>query len=325
MTLNRRKAPRMAALVAAVVTGVLGGVPLAAAAPASAATDLDQTEAVSAINSSHKFAVAAKCEPGWRVIGGGGSVEEFPGQESITHRLALTQLRPVRSYAGTRDAYVVNGAETYPGTINSWRVHAYAICARDANPSSWLKGLHIVRQPTGSATSDVRATAAVCPAGEVVVGTGGETSISGISAVAGQVVLQVARPSHPGDIARIQAHEDVNGYFVNGYPASWSVTAYAVCAPKPPGYAVQFAESFQTASETEKRAFANCGELGKRLYSSGAAVSNVAPGHVSLQGITPHMSTFPGDYAQWTTALAVENSRYDEPWDFIVATSICAD
>jgi hypothetical protein len=310
MSLNRRKALRLVALVAAVVTGVLGGVQLAAATPASAATDLEVKWAVSANDSSHKPAVAAKCDSGWRVIGGGGSVQEFRGSEGrYTHRLALTQLRP----DGISNAYVVNGAETYPGTTNSWQVIAYAMCAKDSNPSSWLNGLDIVRQPTGSATSDVRATAAVCPAGKVVIGTGG--------------VLQVARPSHPGDIARVQAHEDVNGYFRNGYPASWSVTAYAVCAPKPPGYTVQFGESVTRASETEKLATASCAEVGRRLYSSGAAVTNTAPGHVSLQRILPVSGvegpeSLGSGITEFTRALA--NSPYAEDWDFIVATSVCA-
>jgi hypothetical protein len=113
----------------------------------------------------------------------------------------------------------------------------------------------------------------------------------------GNVVLQVARPSGPGDIARAQAHE-----VAGGYTGKWSVTAYAVCVPtKPAGYQVVFGESPERLSESSKHAGASC-PIFKRLLSSGAAITNIAPGHVSLQGIVPE------DTNDYTYASAVENT-----------------
>ena len=244
------------------------------------------------------------CPPGKRVIGGGGWVQEIG---PITRKPALTQLRPLEQYNGPRDAYMVTAAETTPGTTGDWWVQAYAMCA---NP---LPGWHIVQATTTQSSQPMQATAAVCPSGERVIGTGARVSTStGDNAYVGEVVLQVARPSGPGDIARAQAHEDANDF-----PLPWSVTAYAICVAPPPGYQIVFAESPARDSESTKLAFAPC-PGGKRLHSSGAAITNVAPGNVSLQGIFPDLDG--GE----TQALAVENTPTNVDWDFIVATAICA-
>jgi hypothetical protein len=296
--------PRVLTLAGATVVAVCGALSLGAA-PASAVPGLEMVPSpVSATNSLPSKTVVAYCPPGKRVIGGGGRVQEIG---PITRKPALTQLRPLQQYNGPRDAYMVTAAETTPGTTGDWWVQAYAMCA---NP---LPGLHIVQATTSESSQPIQATAAVCPSGERVIGTGGRVSTStGDSAYVGEVVLQVARPSGPGDIARVQAHEDANGFSL-----PWSVTAYAICAATPPGYKVEFGESLERDSESTKLAFANC-TGGRRLHSSGAAITNVAPGNVSLQRIFPDLDG--GE----TQALAVENTPTIVDWDFIVATAICA-
>ena len=238
------------------------------------------------------------CPAGKQVIGGGGKISDFG---ATPWKPALTQLQPVRLYDGARDAYVVTAAETPPGTTTNWQVQAYAVCA---NP---LPGLHIVSVSTTPSSSSVQATAASCSGGWVI-GTGGK-----ISTASGNVVLQVARPDIRGGIARVQAHE-----VATGYTGTWSVTSYAVCVPtQPAGYEVVFGESQARLSEAVKSAGASC-SAGKRLLSLGAAITNTAPGNVSLYAI------FPGGTGQQTVARAVENTLTSQNWDFIVATAVCA-
>jgi len=297
----KRDATRWAALIGAVVmvTDALSVVQFAGGAPASAVSRPQTVSSrTSQTNSLSPKTMVVLCPPGKRVIGGGGWVQEIGDK---THRLALTQLRPVRLFTSTQDGYAVTAAETTPGTTNNWWVQAYAICA---DP---LPGLHIVAATTNPSSSAVQATAAVCPAGQRVIGTGGRISTSG-----GEVVLQVARASRPGDIARIQAHEDADGYASN-----WYVTSYAVCVNTPARYEVVSKESTQRESETEKIALATC-PPNTYLHGSGAAITNTAPGNVSLQGIYPYSE------ARQTQALAVENTPTSQNWDFIVATAICA-
>jgi len=278
--------------------GVVIGALAVGAAPASAVPGLQRVASpVSAHNSVSPKTVFALCPPDQRVIGGGGSIIEG-ADVGLTAKPALTQLEPV--FAAT-DAYVVTAAETRQGTTGNWRVAGWAMCA---NP---LPGLHLASVTTGRSTSPAQATAAVCPGGQRVLGTGGNIRISS----PGRVALQVARPSEPGDIARVRAHEDADGF-----AGLWSVTAYAVCAPEPAGYDVMFgAPSMASGSETIKTASATC-PPGTRVHSAGAATTAVAPAQVGLQRIVP---SFVG-----TTARAVETAPTGADWDFILATAICA-
>jgi hypothetical protein len=276
------------------LNGALSGVPTAQAATTIAVSGVQVVSSESATNSNSLKTAVAYCPSNKRVIGGSGSI-----RNTFSRIPALTELRPVRLYDGTRDAYVVTAAETPSGTDANWSVDAVAVCA---NP---LNGLSIVSATTTSSSSSMQATSASCSGG-AVIGTGGRISIN-----TGHVVLQVARPSGPGDIARVQAHETAAGYSAN-----WSVTSYAVCVPtKPMGYEVVFASSPGRLSESVKEVYAFC-PAGKQVLSSGAAITNVAPGHVSLQAISRGVGN--------TYARAVENTPTSLDWDFIVATAICA-
>jgi hypothetical protein len=270
----------------------------AGATPASAVSGLVKAPtAASATNSVSPKTETTVCPAGKRVVGGGGWA--FTTNVADSNRVMLTRLEPVHIASG--DSYVVTGAETDPGIAGTWWLEAYAICAYP------LPGLHIVPATTVSSSSPMQATAAVCPGGERVLGTGGKIANAG-----GQVGLQVARASGSGDIARVQAHEDANGY-----AGIWNVTGYAICVPPPPGYQVVYGASPQTASESTKVAFAVC-PSGKRVHGAGAAISNTAPGGVTLQVVYPF-----NDLTQ-VEAVAVENTPASQNWDYIVAQAICA-
>jgi hypothetical protein len=279
------------------LAGAHGGIQSAEAATTAAVSGVEIVQSYSAYNSLSPKRAIAYCPANKRVIGGGGAIPRYGSDTSIL-KLTLTELRPVRLYDGTRDAYVVTGAETPSGTTVSWQVFAYAMCA---NP---LPGLNIVSKSTTPSSNSMQATAASC--GGVVIGTG-----ASVSTRTGNVVLQVARPSGPGDIARVQAHE-----VPAGYSGSWSVTSYAVCVPtKPAGYTIVFGESLRRGSETVKVASASC-PVGTRQLSAGAAITNTAPGHVALLQIIPG--------GRGTGAVAHEHTPTSLNWDFIVATAICA-
>jgi hypothetical protein len=298
--LRRARSIALAGPMLAVTCGLAMG-----ATPASAVEGVHRVDAPSVTNSSSPKTMTAYCPVNERVVGGGGWVSDT---SPSTLKPTLTELRPnhIADVDGILDSYVVTAAETAPQTSLNWSVTAYAMCAKP------IPGISIKTASTPLwSSSSVQATAAVCPAGQRVIGSGAKSSNS-----SGNVVLQVARPSHPGDIARAQAHEGAYGYA--GY---WNVTAYAICAPPPSGYEVVFDESPLRASELVKVAGSapNAGcTTGKRLLSSGAAISNVAPGNVSLQRIYPYVAF------QQTYATAVENTPTALNWDFIVASSVCA-
>jgi hypothetical protein len=265
----------------------LSEVPSAAAA--TLVSGVEYVVARSPENSLSK-SVVAHCPPGKRVIGGGGQI--------IGHsNPALTLLRPARLVDGTRDAYLVTAVETYPGTSAVWTVLAIASCAYP-HPDMFM-----ISRTTSPSSSSVQTSAIGC---NWVIGTG-----AGINTTSGRVVLQVARPSHPGDLARAQAHE-----VPTGYDGNWTLTSYAICMKsKPVGYTVVFERSWGDLSGERKQAWAYC-PPGTRVLSGGAATADSAPGHVSLHGI------YPSYYS--SEAEAVENTATNLPWDFIVATAICA-
>jgi hypothetical protein len=274
-------------LLATTVAAAIG------ASPAVAAVDgVHRVEARSVTDSSPRKSVRAFCPAGERVIGGGAEID------SASHRITLTEARPD---LGTLDAYVVSAAETPNQTALGWSVTAYAMCAKP------IAGLNLAVASSSHSSATRQATAAVCPSGQRVIGSGAE-----IDDKSGHVALQVARPSHPGDIARAEAQEAHAPH-----PGAWHVTAYALCAPTPAGYEVVFGESLLRGSEGLKTAFARCAPF-KQLLSSGAAISNLAPGQVALRTMRPETPF------RRTVAEATETSPLAASWDFIVASSVCA-
>jgi hypothetical protein len=289
-SVSRRIRVRAVALAGPLVALTCGAAILAG--PAAAADGVHRVEASSVTDSSTVKSARAWCPVGERVIGGGAKID------SVSHRLTLTEARPEQ---GLRDSYVVSAAETPNFTDHPWSVKAYAMCAKP------IPGMTMTTASTSHSSSDVQATAAGCPGGQRVIGTG-----AAISDRTGHVALHVARPSHPGDIARAQARETHSPHTLN-----WHVTAYAICAPTPRGYEVVFGESPRRHSEGFKAAAAGC-PPSKRLLSSGAAISNVAPGTVALRTMTPD--------PLFNHTLAEATATFPTPasWDFIVASSVCA-
>jgi hypothetical protein len=306
--LSRAGASRGAVvLVGAAVASVMtmpGGSVRVGAQTAPVVSGVERVLSVSLVDSEPVKSAFARCPDGKAVVGGGATAStEFLGADP--ERLTLTQLQPTTNIDGQGgDAYVVSAAETSPGVSGDWGVAAYAICADSESVPGW----EIVTAHTTTSSAEMQSQAAVCPSGKSVLGTGASVSHNG-----GQVRLQVARSSDPGDIARAQAHEQAGGY-----PRRWSLAAYAICANTPTGYQVVTGPSDEAASEQWKFATAICPE-DKQMLSPGAAITDIAPGHVSLQVV------FPDILLRAVHVRAVENTPLNNGWDRIIARGICVD
>ncbi|MFY1672724.1 hypothetical protein ACN27G_22635 [Plantactinospora sp. WMMB334] len=287
---------------AAVVAVAQVGVQLAGAGPAAAVTGIEKvTSPVSSIDSQQSHTARAECPAGKWVIGGGGWAFAVAAADSA--KVALVQLVPEHRTDGTPDSFVATGTETTAAMTGDWWVQAYAICA---SPSG-LSGYQVARSQNSATSSP--------PELEAVAVCGSRRALGGGARIVNpgrDVALHMSRASGSGDIFRASAHEDANGYAGN-----WTVDAYAICVNRPAGYQVVTTPSAESGSESEKIAFAEC-PSGTRVHGAGAAISNTAPGGVSLQVVYPSNAL---DYVQ---AFAVENTPVSQDWDFIVSQAICA-
>jgi hypothetical protein len=168
---------------------------------AAAPPGLQLVTATSPVDSNAKSAVAT-CPSGTRLLGGGAETTGASGQ------VLLTGIRP------TALTTVTAGAREDPtGTSANWSVTAYAICSTAA-------GVRTISAASSSDSGANKVATATCPPGMSVVGTFGA-----INSSAGHVVLDAIFPDAGLTSANISAFEDATGT-----TASWSLTAYAICA-----------------------------------------------------------------------------------------------
>jgi hypothetical protein len=183
------------------------------AGPAGAVPGLVRVSTgLSASDSQSPKPRTAVCPTGMKVLGGGARVV---GPAAGVIR--LTQLKPVSPGGVLADRYDVVAEEPAGGVAGNWSVEGYALCA----PAASVPGHVVVREESDSDSVTPKETAAVCPTGKRVIGTGAEVVFGNFGAVG----LTLSRASGPLDIARAGAAEDIGGQ-----PGNWYVTAYAVCA-----------------------------------------------------------------------------------------------
>jgi hypothetical protein len=148
--------------------------------------------------------ISVACPTGKRVVGAAAEVVNGLGQ------VLLDDVRPNAALTTVTANALVDGS----GTTRSWGLTARAICAEPP------PGLERV-----AATSDLdsiapKGAAASCPAGKNVL-----AGAFDINTFNGQVLLERLTPGFSLTETFVQAIEDVDGN-----PANWSVTAYAICA-----------------------------------------------------------------------------------------------
>lgn len=307
------RARRVIAALLAALLAASGLVGVAAkptgAAPPKRLTGLEVVVQGTSMSSASPRGAKAECPGTKRVLGGGVFI---PGFDDVQQRVQPTMLRPYQD--GTEYGFRIRVTELGSGTVDQWQAFAYAVCA----DASSLTNHQIVETSTGWVDRGSRTTETRCPrAQQRALGVGAGIYFPSDMPLAQQnrLGLQVMRTTENGDLVRTQARE-----LPNRPNHLWQLVGYAVCADIPAGYDVVYGESAQRDSEDFKTASARCpGDT--YVTGAGAAVTDVAPGEITLHDVSPPYSTEYRD--AW--ASAVENIRTIRDWDFMVAQAICAD
>lgn len=257
--MNKHRSRVAATLAALTLTGIAmnGGaqaiLQTATAAPAAAVPGLVRvTDTMTPSDSVSPKTRSAICPAGMKVLGGGAHVV---GPAAGVIR--LTQLKPVSPGGALSDRYDIAADEPAGGVDGAWSIEGYALCA----PAGSVPGHRIVAADSDSNSVTPKETAAPCPSGKRVLGTGAEVVFGNFGAVG----LTLSRASGPLDIARAGAAEDIGGH-----PGNWYVTSYAVCAD-PVGATVHGALATGTAN-----AIGEC-PAGRLVHSVGGG-TGPAPG-----------------------------------------------
>jgi hypothetical protein len=298
---HRRRPARWIGVVGALALVALA-VQLGGATAASAVPGHTVVRAVSTIDSNQTKSAIATCPADTVILGGGGGLVWDAQHHS--HAVVITRMQPVHPGDGALDYYIVTGAETSVGEIDTWWVDAYAVCGEE--PAGYL--VRFVNQAPSSNSSQMAQVH--CPNAKKVLGVGAAVSIEN-----GQMGLQVVRASLATTFSYAQAHEDVSGYL-----GDWYVTGYAVCVEEPDGYEIVQDPSPYDDSEADKTAESQC-PAGTKIHGAGAATGFAAPGHVALT----RTIVDPYDDGRTGIAVAAEVTSTGTDWDFIVSQVICAD
>jgi len=180
------------------------------ASPATAATlppgSVKQFNTQSPFTTEAVKSFSASCLAGQRVLGGGAFT--VGGVHAV-----ITEMQPIHPATGV-DSFKVTAAADQFGIPFAWSFQVFVFCA--TVPSSMQ--LEIVNHTDPPTSAILHDTPVRCPAGKIVVGTGGKIDNGG-----GQVDLGTGPNGLTGMGAL--AKEDADGFAGN-----YTVTAYAVCA-----------------------------------------------------------------------------------------------
>ena len=271
----------------------------APAAPAAAPPQLARGFAETANDSVSPKTATAVCPAGKAVVGGGGLISAPSPTDG--RKVVLTRLEPVHS--GNLDSYVVTAEEIAGGTVTPWQLEAYVLCA----PA--LPGYQIVTGSTTPSSSSVQQAVATCPGSTKTLGTGAQINNPG-----GQVTLQTNRSDDPLKIVRAVAKEDANGY-----PATWNVISYAVCATLPSTFEV-VGKGTPNAPEDSRGIQVTCPQ-GKYVHGAGAGTSGLPPGLTSSPPGLAIQTVYPLSLTQ-VEVFAVASTPSSDSWD-VAAFAIC--
>lgn len=267
------------------------------AAPAAAATGLTQTHASSSFDSQPLKSAQASCPAGKQVISGNAVIIASPNRNEVR----LIEMRPVHSNNGP-DGYFAKAHEVHAAYTGDWVLQVDAVCA-DRVP-----GLYLASGSGSLGSSTEQQAEAHCRVGEVVLGGGALVRNPGF-----EVDLRTVAPSLTGDRFTAQGGEDVDGY-----AGSWSMVAYAICAPKPANYQVVVQPVGGPLNLDRKTQTAMC-PSGTTPHGAGGAIDPAAPGGVGLEYVFVQPTGLQG-----TQALAVRPSDAVFDWGVFRVFAICA-
>jgi hypothetical protein len=141
--------------------------------------------------------------------------------------------------------------------------------------------------------------------------------------------LQVLRADALGGLTRVQAREAAAGY-----PYEWWLYAYAVCAERPFQYQIRTggsdtnSDGLNGANSDECERYIEYVGPGlpvvreRHAINIGGAVTNTAPGAVTLNNLYPWFYSVFGDNYERANAVAFENTPIRDSWD-VMAQVIC--
>jgi hypothetical protein len=216
---RRSRVGRRTVVLAAIASAILV-TPVLATSPAEALTGVERVDARSSQDSASSKSVSVACPPGKVIVGGGG----LSGVGSGFGTVHLAGFRPRVNLSGN-SVMQVRADEAETGLAATWAVSAYATCA--PAPAGW----EIVSAASAVSSDATRTQTVDCPPGKMAIAFGGWAD----GAPAGQVHLTGAFPAQGLTGVTATAAEDQSGT-----PASWTVTAYAVCVtPIPDVFLIQ--------------------------------------------------------------------------------------
>jgi hypothetical protein len=242
--------------------------------------------------------VTASCPAGKKVFGARPQlVPATPGDLEFFGQVLIDDIRP----SADLTQLVVQAIEDEDGTDANWILKPHAICA---DPVAGLERV----AATSSQDSSNKSFTVSCPPGKRLLGPGAD-----VNAGQGEVVMDDLRPDAALNSVFVQGVEDGTGT-----SATWSLTAYAICADPVAGLE-RVAAGSSLDSEFGKSATASCSG-GKRVVGAGGDVA-AGNGQVVISAMYP-ARTFPENDA--VTVLGTEDDDGTSATWGVTAYAICA-
>ena len=259
------------------------------AAPAQASfTGLERIGPFTATTSAAK-SVTATCPAGKRIVGLGG--DTTPGNG----RVLIDRIRP----SADLTSVTLHANEDQAGTTDAWYLQSFVICA----PAP--AGLERV-SATSPSNSSNKSVAATCPTGKFLLGSSAE-----ITGAPGEVILDGLVPGTGLQSVTVNALEDEGA----GTSLNWSITAYAICAPKAAGLQ-RVAVTGSSDSTSSKIATADC-PVGKSVIGVYGTI-NSPNGQVVLDSLFPNIAMTSANIA-----AAEDGTGNTANWS-LTAYAVCA-
>ena len=168
-----------------------------------------------------------------------------------------------------RRAFFANADPDETGAPTSWALDIGGLCATP------IAGAEVVSAVAPSTSNTVNSVTVPCPSGKKVLGAGYD-----LYSAANEVRMDRVRPDPTLSMVTVGGHEDSTGD-----SGTWTVAAYALCAPAPPGLQ-RVAVTTPPASGEVTQLSAAC-PAGKHMVGTGAEIAG-GNGQVGFDDLRPN-------------------------------------